>query len=158
MGKIAVLHGINLQTLGRREPDIYGRVTLEAINSRLRRMGREAGVEVDCRQTNCEGEMAGWIAELDPDDFLIINPGAWTHTHYSIPDAIRAAGTPALEVHLSNIGARESFRARSVVAPACLGQICGLGAGSYYLAMNYALERMTGRAPGRTAEGVEEDE
>ncbi|MDR1070579.1 MAG: type II 3-dehydroquinate dehydratase [Gracilibacteraceae bacterium] len=142
MGKIAVLHGINLQLLGRREPEIYGRVTLESINSRLCRMGQEAGAEVYCRQTNHEGEMVDWIAELGPRDFLILNPGAWTHTHYSIRDAVKGVGTPALEVHLSNIGARESFRAHSVVAPACLGQICGLGADGYYLAMTYALSRI----------------
>jgi 3-dehydroquinate dehydratase-2 len=105
-------------------------------------MGAAAGVELVCRQTNFEGEMAGWIAELGAEDFLILNPGAWTHTQYSLYDAIRGAGVPALEVHLSNIHARESFRARSVVAPACVGQICGLGAAGYYLAMTYALERL----------------
>ncbi|MDR1604993.1 MAG: 3-dehydroquinate dehydratase [Gracilibacteraceae bacterium] len=149
MGKVAVLNGINLQLLGRREPEIYGRVTLEQIDARLRRMGAAAGVEVICRQTNYEGRMADWIAELGAEDFLILNPGAWTHTQYGLGDAIRGVGVPALEVHLSNIHARESFRARSVVAPACVGQICGLGPGGYYLAMTYALEWL---AAGRTAE------
>ncbi|MDR1961070.1 MAG: 3-dehydroquinate dehydratase [Gracilibacteraceae bacterium] len=142
MGKIAVLHGINLQLLGRREPAVYGRTTLAEIDARLRQMGEAAGVEVYCRQTNYEGEFVEWIAELGTEDFLILNPGAWTHTQHSIYDAIKGTGTPAIEVHLSNIHAREAFRAQSVVAGACAGQICGLGEDSYYLAMNYALKRV----------------
>jgi 3-dehydroquinate dehydratase-2 len=139
MGKIAVLHGVNLQLLGVREPEIYGQTRLEDINERLRTMATAAGVEISCRQSNCEGEFVTWIAELKPTDFLILNPGAWTHTHYSIYDAIKGTGVPAIEVHLSNIHAREEFRRHSVVAGACTGQIAGLGTDSYYLAMVYAL-------------------
>ena len=140
MNKIYVFHGVNLHLLGAREPEIYGRTTLAELNNKLTSMGQENGVEVECRQTNHEGEMIDWITSLKPTDFLIINPAAWTHTSYAIFDSLKAVLTPTLEVHLSNIYARESFRSHSVIAGACLGQISGLDTDSYLLAMAYAIE------------------
>jgi len=140
MNSIHVFHGVNLHLLGQREPDIYGRTTLDEVNCRLMETGQAHGFNVDCRQTNHEGELVDWITELTPSDFLILNPGAWTHTSYALYDAIKGVSVPALEVHLSNIYARESFRSHSVIAGACVGQISGLGTDSYFLALAYALE------------------
>ncbi|HHV63636.1 MAG TPA: type II 3-dehydroquinate dehydratase [Peptococcaceae bacterium] len=155
--KIYVFHGVNLNLLGRREPEIYGRTSLAELNARLEAMGRENGIEVECRQTNYEGEMVSWIGELKPSDFLIINPGAWTHSSYALYDAIKGVNVPALEVHLSNIYAREGFRSRSLIAGACLGQISGLGTDSYLLALAYALEFQKYRQEKNLQQGVEEN-
>lgn len=140
MSKIYVFHGVNLHLLGVREPEIYGRTRLEDLDARMAKMGADNGLEVECRQTNHEGVMVDWITECSPDDFLILNPGAWTHSSYALYDAIKGVNIPALEVHISNIYAREGFRSHSVVAGACLGQISGLGTDSYLLALAYALE------------------
>ncbi|NLM20953.1 MAG: 3-dehydroquinate dehydratase [Peptococcaceae bacterium] len=140
MGKIYVFHGVNLHLLGLREPDIYGNKSLADLNVRLTAMGEENGFPVECRQTNHEGELIDWITELSPQDFLILNPGAWTHTSYALYDAIKGVKVPTIEVHISNIYAREGFRSHSVIAGACLGQISGLGTDSYLLALAYALE------------------
>ncbi|NLI91865.1 MAG: type II 3-dehydroquinate dehydratase [Peptococcaceae bacterium] len=140
MNKIYVLHGVNLHLLGVREPEIYGKTSLAELNQKLLTMGSENRIQVECRQTNHEGEMVDWITSLKPSNFLILNPGAWTHTSYALHDAIKGVNVPALEVHLSNIYARESFRAHSVVAGACIGQISGLGTDSYLLALAYAVE------------------
>lgn len=139
MGKIFVVHGANLNLLGQREPGLYGVRTLAEIDEELVNIGREAGFTVECRQTNHEGNIIDWIHNLTLEDFLIINPGAWTHYSYAIRDAIAAVRVPAVEVHLSNIQAREEFRAQSVIAPVCLGQIGGLGAESYILGLRYAI-------------------
>ncbi|RNC29277.1 MAG: 3-dehydroquinate dehydratase [Candidatus Dichloromethanomonas elyunquensis] len=147
MSMICVLHGVNLHLLGTREPDIYGGTSLEELNQKLIIMGRENQLDVECRQTNHEGEMVDWITGLTPADFLILNPGAWTHTSYALFDAIKGVNVPALEVHLSNIYAREGFRAHSVVAGACVGQISGLGTDSYLLALAYAVEFQKYRQP-----------
>lgn len=140
MGKIYVFSGVNLHLLGVREPEIYGKVSLADLNSRILTMGKDNGVEVECRQTNHEGVMVDWITELDPSDFLILNPGAWTHSSYALYDAVKGVKVPALEVHISNIYAREGFRSQSLIAGACLGQISGLGTDSYLLAVAYAIE------------------
>lgn len=140
MNKIYVFHGVNMHLLGSREPEIYGRTTLDELNNKLISMGQENSITVECRQTNHEGEIIDWVTSLDPSDFLIINPAAWTHSSYALLDALKAVAAPALEVHLSNIHARESFRAHSLTAAACLGQIAGLGTDSYLLAMAYAIE------------------
>ncbi|ADY56216.1 3-dehydroquinate dehydratase [Syntrophobotulus glycolicus DSM 8271] len=140
MGSIYVFHGVNIHLLGTREPEIYGKMTLEEINQKIRFMAEQNSQKVECRQTNHEGVMVDWITALNPDDFLIINPGAWTHSSYALFDAIKGVGVPALEVHLSNIYARETFRAHSVIAGSCMGQISGLGSDSYLLALAYALE------------------
>lgn len=139
MARIWVFNGPNLNLLGLREPEHYGSRTLAEINQEILRIANEADTETEFRQTNHEGVLIDWIQALTPADFLILNPGAWTHTSYAIRDAISAVKVPALEVHLSNIHAREAFRTNSVIAPVCIGQISGLGAESYELAMRYAV-------------------
>jgi len=143
MAKILVCHGPNLNLLGRREPEVYGNTTLEEINERLVEMGNKAAVKVECKQSNHEGDLLDWIQSLESDDVLIINAGALTHTSYALRDAIAAVNVRCIEVHLSNIYAREEFRHRSVIAPVCIGQITGFGAASYYLAMEYAIKLIT---------------
>ncbi|MDR3601880.1 MAG: type II 3-dehydroquinate dehydratase [Desulfosporosinus sp.] len=140
MASIWVFHGPNLNLLGLREPEHYGSRTLAEINQEVLATANQMGMNVECRQTNHEGDLLDWIQALTPADFLILNPGAWTHTSYAIRDAICAVKVPTVEVHLSNIHAREAFRANSVIAPVCIGQVSGLGADGYILAMRYALE------------------
>lgn len=133
---ILVLNGPNLQLLGRRKPDIYGHTTLADVEARLRALAAELGFAVECRQSNHEGELVDWIGEAVPRfAAILINPGAYTHTSVAIRDAIEGVGLPAIEVHISNIHAREEFRHRSLVAPVCLGQVCGLGTLGYDLAL-----------------------
>jgi 3-dehydroquinate dehydratase, type II len=136
---IWIFHGPNLNLLGLREPEHYGSRTLAEINQEVLATANQAGINAECRQTNHEGELLNWIQALTPNDFLILNPGAWTHTSYAIRDAISAVRVPTIEVHLSNIHAREAFRANSVIAPVCIGQVSGLGADGYVLAMRYAI-------------------
>ena len=140
MASIWVFHGPNLNLLGLREPEHYGSRTLAEINQEVLATANQVGITAECRQTNQEGDLLDWIQALTSDDFLILNPGAWTHTSYAIRDAIRGVGVPTIEVHLSNIHAREAFRANSVIAPVCIGQISGLGADGYVLAMRYAID------------------
>ncbi len=140
MRNIYVFHGVNLHLLGVREPDIYGNKSLDELNAKMVAMGADNGLEIECRQTNHEGEMIDWITQLKPTDFLILNAGAWTHSSYALYDAIKGVNVPTVEVHISNIYAREGFRSHSLIAGACLGQISGLGTDSYLLALAYALE------------------
>jgi 3-dehydroquinate dehydratase-2 len=140
LASIWVFHGPNLNLLGVREPEHYGSRTLAEINQEVLATANQVGITAECRQTNQEGDLLDWIQALTSDDFLILNPGAWTHTSYAIRDAIRAVGVPTVEVHLSNIHAREAFRANSVIAPVCIGQVSGLGADGYVLAMRYAID------------------
>ena len=134
--RILILHGPNLNLLGRREPDLYGQLTLAEIDQRLHDYAAEAGIELRIVQSNHEGALIDAIHQaIDWADGLVINPGAYSHTSYAIRDAIAAAGLPAVEVHLSNIQAREPFRHTSVVAPACVGQISGFGWRSYTLGL-----------------------
>lgn len=142
MGKIWVLHGANLNLLGQREPEQYGTQTLDEINTELRTICEKAEVPLQIGQSNFEGEIIQWIHQMSPQDFLIINPGAWTHYSYAIRDAIAGVKVPTIEVHLSNVHAREAFRQNSVIAPVCIGQISGLGRKSYTLALRYAMEWM----------------
>ena len=138
MSTLAVVHGPNLNLLGRREPTIYGSLTLEAINSRL----QAAFEDVSLRffQSNHEGELVDHIHDAwNWADGIVINPGAYTHYSLALRDAVAAVDIPAVEVHLSNVHARESFRQRSVIAPVCLGQIAGFGWQSYLLGIQAIL-------------------
>ncbi len=132
--KILVLHGPNLNLLGTREPEVYGGLTLEEINQRLRDTFQERGVELRFVQSNSEGALIDAIHEArDWADGIVFNPGAYTHTSFALRDAIAAVGLPTVEVHLSNVYAREEFRHRSLIAPVCVGKIAGFGWRSYVL-------------------------
>jgi 3-dehydroquinate dehydratase-2 len=133
---VLVLNGPNLNMLGKREPGIYGAGTLADIERACRETGEKLGLAVDFRQSNHEGELVTWIQEtLDGAEGIVINPGAYTHTSVALQDAIRAAGRPVIEVHISNIFAREAFRHHSYVSPVAAGIICGLGPRGYLLAL-----------------------
>jgi 3-dehydroquinate dehydratase-2 len=133
---VFVLNGPNLNMLGSREPGIYGGKSLEDIERDCRDEGTELGLSIDFRQTNQEGVLVDWIQEATRSaKGIVINPGAYTHTSVALHDAIRAAGLPVVEVHLSNIFAREPFRHHSYVSPVAAGIICGLGPDGYRLAL-----------------------
>lgn len=139
--KILVIHGPNLQLLGKRDPSIYGTTDLVAIDRELKAIASKRKATVDIMQSNHEGEIVERIgAASNTYDAIVINPAAYTHTSVAIRDAIEAAGVPTIEVHLSNIYAREAFRQHSLVAPVCKGQICGFGSTSYRLGLEAALE------------------
>ena len=143
MRRILVVHGPNLNLLGTRQPEIYGTVTLAEIDAALERAAREANAEVRTCQSNSEGAIIDAIHEArDWADGIIINPGAYTHYAYAIADALASVPLPAVEVHLSNIYAREEYRRHSVVAPVVVGTICGLGWRGYLLALHALLERL----------------
>lgn len=140
---ILVLHGPNLNLLGTREPEVYGNVTLEEINRSLALLAEEAGVKLNTFQSNAEGELIDRIQTAIGDgiEFVIINPAAYTHTSVALRDALAATRLPFIEVHLSNIFAREPFRSKSYFSDLAVGVICGLGAEGYVLALKYALTR-----------------
>jgi 3-dehydroquinate dehydratase-2 len=136
---VLVLNGPNLNLLGRRQPEIYGRLTLDQINKRIKTLAADLGVAVEIRQSNNEGELIGWIQEA-PRQFgaIVFNPAAYTHSSIALRDAITAAGIPTIEVHLSNIYKREDFRKHSYIAAVAVGQITGFGVESYLLALRAA--------------------
>ncbi len=141
MARILVVNGPNLNLLGEREEEIYGKVTLAEINRALTRQGEAAGVDVEFYQSNHEGDLIDQIhAARGRFDAIIINPGALTHYSYALYDALRAVNIPVIEVHLSNIYAREDWRKKSVTAPAAVGQIAGFGPLGYSLALTAACQ------------------
>lgn len=138
--KVLVLHGPNLNLLGLREPSYYGACTLDEINRQVESLGRELGVEVVCYQSNHEGRLVDRLHQAAGEvDAVLFNPGAFTHYSYALRDAIAAISLPVIEVHLSNVYAREEFRHRSVIAPVSRGQISGLGPTGYLLALRAAV-------------------
>lgn len=150
--RILVLSGPNLHRLGKRQPEIYGHQTLEQVHQRIVLEATELGCQVDCRQSNHEGELVDWVGSAQEQGFsgIVINPGAYTHTSYALYDALLAAGIPSVEVHLSNPEAREEFRRHSRTAPACVGKVAGFGDGSYLLGLRGLLAKLQS-APRRVA-------
>ncbi|MEO9216052.1 MAG: type II 3-dehydroquinate dehydratase [Rhodanobacter sp.] len=149
MAKILVLHGPNLNLLGAREPQIYGRETLADINQRLVTRAHEAGHELACCQSNAEHELIGRVHQGRDDQtaMILINAGAFTHTSIALRDALASVAIPFIEVHLSNVFARESFRHHSYLADLAVGVICGFGGDSYRLALEAAIQRLHTPAP-----------
>jgi 3-dehydroquinate dehydratase-2 len=141
MKKVLVLHGPNLNLLGNREPEVYGRVTLDEINTRLMKLAKTQGATLSCFQSNAEAVLVDSIqqARADGTQFIVINPAAFTHTSVALRDALAAVGIPFIEVHLSNVFAREAFRKESYFSDLAIGVISGLGAAGYEFAVQFAL-------------------
>ena len=142
--KIFIINGANLNMTGKREPEIYGKDTLEIINQEIKTKADKLGIEVEFFQSNIEGEIINFIhsAKSLGGDGIIINPGAFTHYSYAIHDAITSVDIPVVEVHLSNLHKREEFRHKSVIVDACVGQIAGFGKLSYIIALEYFANKM----------------
>ena len=146
--KILILHGPNLNLLGKREPGIYGNINLSEINEHLEILARSRSIELRILQSNHEGSLLDALHDAATwASGLLINPGAYTHSSIAIRDAIAAVGFPAVEVHLSNIYAREEFRHHSLIAPVCIGQVSGFGWNSYILGFNGLLDYLVERKP-----------
>lgn len=140
MPKILILHGPNLNLLGKREPEYYGSATLDSINSDLQTLADENGVELDIMQSNAEHDLVDRIQGAAGSDFIIINPAAFTHTSVAIRDALASIAIPFIEIHLSNVHARESFRQKSYLSDIAVGVISGLGPIGYSLALRAAID------------------
>ncbi len=146
MASVHVLNGPNLNLLGRREPHIYGSITLGDIERRMRERTDKMGVELTFRQSNHEGELVGWIQEAGASGAgILLNAAAYTHTSVALRDAISGTGAPTVEIHLSNVHGREPFRHRSLIAPVCVGVISGFGAMSYILGFEALVRILTER-------------
>ena len=144
--RVLFLNGPNLNLLGHREPSVYGKMTLADIEARVRGRANSLGASIDFRQSNSEGELVNWIQEAKGQfDVIVINAAGYTHTSVALRDAISAVGVPTIEIHLSNIHAREEFRHRSLIAPVCRGQIAGFGAFSYVLGLEAAVNINAGK-------------
>ncbi len=144
MAKISVIHGPNLNLLGTREVEVYGKTSLDEINAGLKRQAEKAGYVIDIYQSNHEGEIVDFIQKTDAD-FMLINPGAFTHYSLAIRDALASIDKPVIEVHLSNIYAREEFRKLSVISPVAIGQISGFGPDSYFMALDEAMKMINSK-------------
>jgi len=144
MSKVLVLHGPNLNLLGDREPEHYGKTSLEQINQNLGKLADSENIALNCQQSNAEHELVDAIqnAAQSSIEFIIINPAAYTHTSVALRDALAATGIPFIEVHLSNVHAREEFRSKSYFSDIALGVICGLGAFGYELAFQAAIRHL----------------
>lgn len=148
---VHVLNGPNLNLLGRREPHIYGSMSLGDIERRVRERAEKAGVELTFRQSNHEGELVGWIHEAGQEKAgILLNAAAYTHTSVALRDAIAGVGAPTIEIHLSNVHAREPFRHRSLIAPVCVGVISGFGPASYTLGFDALVPLLVERAKPKT--------
>jgi len=146
--KVLVIHGPNLNLLGLREPKVYGKITLDKINAELKSLGKKEGIIVDTVQTNIEGEIVSLIQNAKKGyKAILINPGGYTHYSVAIRDAIASVKIPTVEVHLTNIYAREEFRQKSVIAPIAVGQISGFGKNSYILGLKAAIEIIKSKRP-----------
>ena len=144
MLRLLVLHGPNLNLLGSRETSVYGTGSLEELDRQIIEWGRTEGAEVTTRQSNAEAELIQWIQESPSEyDAIVLNPGAFTHTSIAIRDAIAGVPTPTIEVHLSNIYAREEFRHHSYISAVAVGQIAGFGPQSYYLGIRAAIQHLS---------------
>ena len=147
--KILIINGPNLNLLGIRETEFYGKKSLDEINEMLKKHAQSNNIELDFYQSNSEGELVDYIHKNRDADGIVINPGAYTHTSIAIRDAITSVSIPAVEVHLSNIHAREEFRAKSYIAPVCIGQVSGFGYYSYIAGLqalhNYLLIKKSGK-------------
>lgn len=138
--KILFLNGPNLNLLGQREPEVYGKTTLADIEAMVRERGKRFGAEIDFRQSNLEGELVAWIQQARGNaDVIVLNAAAYTHTSIALRDAILAVGVPTIEIHVSNVHAREEFRHKSLIAAVCCGQISGFGPKTYILAVEAAI-------------------
>ena len=142
--KILVIHGPNLNMLGKREKKIYGKISLEKINSDLKLLAKELNVDIEFKQSNVEGELVNFIQKATKDKIsgILINPAAYTHTSVAIRDALLAVKIPTVEVHISNIYQREEFRHKSLTVPACIGQVTGFGKMSYLLGLMALVNRI----------------
>ena len=139
--KILILNGPNLNLLGKRQPEIYGTLTLAQIEQRVRALAKELGIEIEFRQSNSEGELVTWIQEAaNKFGAIVINPAAYTHTSLAMRDAVSAIGIPTVEIHISNIHQREPFRHHSFIAEVAVGQIAGFGVDSYLLGLRAAAD------------------
>ncbi len=146
--RILFLNGPNLNLLGEREPKVYGSVSLKEIEAQVRERANARGVKVEFRQSNNEGELVTWIQQAKAGfDAIVLNAAAYTHTSIALRDAISAVGVPTIEIHLSNIHARESFRHQSLTAPVCVGQVSGFGSYSYILGLEASVNVIESKKP-----------